>query len=166
MKVVWRRCASTVASSATSSSSSAKDKYTRGVWVSFTLDAAISQVSWHHKGDYLVALSPLALGGKAISVHQISKAVSQFPYAKSPGRIQGVQFHPFLPCLLVVTQQQVKLYHLVQQMLVKTLLSGCKWLSSVAIHPSGDHIIVGSFDRRVVWFDLDLGASLQDFEIP
>lgn len=158
MKVSWHRSAATPASSS-SVRANAKDKYVRGPRVHFSLDASIAQVSWHHKGDYLVVLSPLAQGGRAISVHQVSKAKSQFPFAKSPGRVQAVRFHPFLPCLLVVTQQQVKLYHLVEQKLVKTLLSGCKWLSSVDIHPSGDHLIVGSYDRRVVWFDLDLGAT-------
>ena len=51
------------------------------------------------------------------------------------------------------------MYHLVEQKLVKRLLSGCKWLSSVDIHPSGDHIILGSYDRRVVWFDMDLSST-------
>lgn len=27
------------------------------------------------------------------------------------------------------------------------------------VHPSGDHVIVGSLDRRMVWFDLDLSAT-------
>lgn len=46
-----------------------------------------------------------------------------------------------------------------EQKLVKKLLSGCKWLSSIDVHPSGDHILLGSYDRRVVWFDLDLSAT-------
>jgi ribosome biogenesis protein ERB1 len=27
------------------------------------------------------------------------------------------------------------------------------------IHPSGDHIVAGSYDRRVVWFDLNLSST-------
>ena len=27
------------------------------------------------------------------------------------------------------------------------------------IHPGGDNLILGSYDRRVCWFDLDLSAS-------
>ena len=68
-------------------------------------------------------------------------------------------FHPSRPYLFVVTQQHVKLYHLVEQKLVKRLLSGCKWLSSIDVHPSGNHVIIGSYDRRVVWFDLDLSST-------
>lgn len=26
------------------------------------------------------------------------------------------------------------------------------------VHPSGDHVLIGSYDRRVVWFDLDRGG--------
>jgi ribosome biogenesis protein ERB1 len=53
----------------------------------------------------------------------------------------------------------VKVYHLLEQKLVKRLLSGCKWLSSIDIHHSGDHVIVGSYDRRLVWFDMDLSST-------
>lgn len=45
------------------------------------------------------------------------------------------------------------------QMLVKKLISGCKWISCIDVHPSGDHLIVGSYDRRVAWFDLDLSST-------
>lgn len=27
------------------------------------------------------------------------------------------------------------------------------------MHPSGDHLIVGSLDRRMIWFDLDLSHT-------
>lgn len=27
------------------------------------------------------------------------------------------------------------------------------------VHPSGDHLIVGSLDRRMIWFDLDLSNT-------
>lgn len=48
---------------------------------------------------------------------------------------------------------------LINQMLVKKLISGCKWISCIDVHPSGDHLIVGSYDRRVAWFDLDLSST-------
>lgn len=84
---------------------------------------------------------------------------SQAPFKKAPGKIQSFSFHPSLPFFFVVTQQHVKVYHLVEQKLIKRLLSGCKWLSSIDIHPSGDHVILGSYDRRVVWFDMDLSST-------
>ena len=30
-------------------------------------------------------------------------------------------------------------------------------ISSLDVHHSGDHLVVGSLDRRMIWFDLDLG---------
>lgn len=38
----------------------------------------------------------------------------------------------------------------------KKLVSGAQINSCMAIHPLGDNIIVGTHDRRVCWFDLDL----------
>ena len=34
-----------------------------------------------------------------------------------------------------------------------------KWISSFDIHPGGDNLIVGTYDRRVTWFDMDLSAK-------
>ncbi len=118
----------------------------------------VTHVAWHYKGDYLAVLSPTA-GAQAVSIHQLSKAKTQFPFSKSPGKVQALSFHPSRPYIFIVTQQHVKLFHLVEQKLVKKLVSGCKWLSSIDVHPSGDHVIVGSYDRRVVWFDLDLSST-------
>ena len=53
----------------------------------------------------------------------------------------------------------MKVYNLKSQTLVKTLVTGCKWISSLAVHPGGDNIIVGSYDRRLCWFDLDLSTK-------
>ena len=74
---------------------------------------------------------------------QLSKGNTQRPFSKSPGIVQAVKFHPSRPFLFVVTQQHVKIYHLVEQKLIKKLMSGCKWLSSIDVHPSGDHIVLG-----------------------
>ena len=59
----------------------------------------------------------------------------------------------------MATQQHVKVFHLVEQKLMKKLLSGCKWISCMSAHESGDHIVLGSYDRRLVWFDLDLAST-------
>ena len=54
------------------------------------------------------------------------------------------------------TQAYVRLYNLSEQKLIKTLMPGIKWISSMSVHPSGDHIIVGGYDRKLCWFDLEL----------
>ena len=32
-------------------------------------------------------------------------------------------------------------------------------LSTIDIHPRGDNLIAGSYDKRVLWHDLDLSAT-------
>jgi hypothetical protein len=81
---------------------------------------------------------------------QLSKGKTQCPFTRSPGDVQCVSFHPSRPFLFVATQTAVKVYHLIEQKLVKKLLTACKWISSIDMHPSGDHVIIGSYDRRCV----------------
>jgi ribosome biogenesis protein ERB1 len=119
----------------------------------------VAAVKWHKKGDYFLTVSPKAMAASVL-IHQLNKATSQQPFSKNKGgEVQRACFHPNKPFLFVATKENIRVYHLVKQSLVKRLLSGCKWISSMDIHPSGDHIIVGSLDRRMVWFDLDLSAT-------
>ena len=127
------------------------------LYMEFTDD--VKCAAWHYKGDYIVTLTVNNAESKAVAVHQLSKGKTQHPFKKSPGRVQTVCFHPSRPFLIVVTQVHVKLYHLIEQRQMKKLMSNCKWLSSIDVHSSGDHLIVGSYDRRVVWFDLDLSST-------
>lgn len=41
--------------------------------------------------------------------------------------------------------------------MVKKLASGVRWYSCLDLHPKGDNLITGSYDRKLNWFDLDLG---------
>ncbi|WFD20799.1 Ribosome biogenesis protein erb1 [Malassezia caprae] len=134
----------------------------RGVCVRIDLGTLVpKQVCWHARGDYLATVCPEA-GGRAVLMHQVSKHRSQAPFrrTKRSGRsslaVQAVCFHPTRPHLFVATQRYVRVYDLLQQALVKTLQPGVRWISSMDVHPSGEHLLVGSYDRRVLWFDLDL----------
>jgi ribosome biogenesis protein ERB1 len=118
----------------------------------------MSKIRWHVKGDYFVSISPKA-GAPSVLIHQLSKGNSQQPFSKAKGEAQDACFHPNKPFLFVASQQHVRVYHLVKQAMVKRLISGCRWISSLDIHKSGDHLIVGSLDRRMVWFDLDLSST-------
>jgi len=117
-----------------------------------------THVQWHRKGDYFVTVSPKA-GAAAVLIHQLSKAASQQPFGKVKGEIQLACFHPQKPFLFVASKEHVRVYHLVKQMMVKRLMSGCRHISSLDVHGSGDHVVVGSLDRRLVWFDLDLANT-------
>jgi len=118
----------------------------------------MASVKWHRKGDYFVTVSPKA-GAAAVLIHQLSKVNTQQPFRKTKGEVQLACFHPNKPFLFVASQQHVRIYHLVKQAMVKRLVSGCRWISSMDVHSSGDHLIVGSLDRRMVWFDLDLSST-------
>jgi ribosome biogenesis protein ERB1 len=89
----------------------------------------------------------------------LTKASSQSPFKKSPGIVQKVLFHPLKPFLFVATQKSIRVYNLVKQTLIKKLLPGAKWISSIDVHPQGDNLIVGTFDKRIHWFDMDLSTK-------
>lgn len=119
---------------------------------------SIKQVTWHHKGDYFASVMP---NGKhrSVVIHQLSKRQSQVPFKKSKGLVQKVLFHPTKPYFFVATQRYVRVYNLVKQELAKKLLCTCRYISSIAIHPKGDNVIVGSFDNKLSWFDLDMSGK-------
>ena len=79
---------------------------------------------------------------------------------------QVVSWHPSRPVLFVATQTQVKVFDLINQQLIKTLRSGARWISSMAVHASGDHVIIGSYDRRLCWFDLGEHAAPAAYQLP
>lgn len=107
-------------------------------------------------------------------MHQISRRHSQAPFKKVKGQVQLVLFHPTKPHFFVAvraspcpaywapltlfsqTQRYVRMYNLAEQTLLKTLTPGIRWISSMDVHPSGDHLIVGGYDRKLCWFDLEL----------
>lgn len=113
----------------------------------------------------------------SVWIHQTSKRHSQAPFKKVKGSVQRVAFHPLKPHFFVAvrrisfsiltlpietcqqTQRYVRIYDLSAQELIKTLMPGIRWISSLDIHPSGDHLIVGGYDRRLCWFDLDLSSK-------
>ena len=116
---------------------------------------SVMKVTWHRKGDYLATLTHGGAKKKAVIIHQVSTQSSRAPFSKDVS-IQAIRFHPSKPFFFVASQTNIRVYNLQRQTLVKKLLSGAKWISSMSIHPKGDHVIVGTYDRRLVWFDLDL----------
>ncbi|KAJ9062642.1 Ribosome biogenesis protein erb1 [Entomophthora muscae] len=129
-----------------------------GIVLTVSHSTTVKQVVWHRKGDYFATVSPKD-GGSAIMIHQLSKHQSQRPFRKLKGAIQKVVFHPTQPHFVIATQRFVRVYNLQLQTLEKTLITGSQWVSSLDVHPQGDNIIVGSYDRRLNWFDMDLSSK-------
>ncbi|KAF8485024.1 BOP1NT-domain-containing protein [Russula ochroleuca] len=115
----------------------------------------VKHVAWHRKGDYFATVS--SGGGQGgVWIHQVSRRHSQAPFKKIKGSVQLVLFHPSKPHFFVATQRYVRIYNLAEQKLLKMLIPGIRWISSMDVHPSGDHLIVGGYDRKLCWFDLEL----------
>lgn len=132
-----------------------------GCRLSIATDGDVRQLTWHAKGNYCAAVSPKA---KAASnqclIHALNQQKSMRPFAKiKGGLVQSCAFHPTKPHFLVATMRNVRIYDLLAQRQLKLLISGAKWISSVSVHPSGDHVVVGSYDRRIVWWDLDFASK-------
>ena len=132
--------------------------FAHGVAITLTHVAPVRSVAWHRRGDYVAIATPAAPTGQVL-VHQLTKRATQCPFGKSAGAVQAVLWHPTKPRLFIAGQRSIRIYDLVAQELVATLESGVQWISSLGIHPSGDHVLAGSYDARTVWFDTDLGAT-------
>ncbi|GAB5362960.1 hypothetical protein AAMO2058_000843200 [Amorphochlora amoebiformis] len=112
---------------------------------------------WHHKGDYLASASQDS-SKLSVQIHRTSQTKTHLPFSKSKGYVQAVAFHPSKPFFFVATKRHVRVYNLSKQEMVKKLQCPARWISSLAIHPLGDNLIVGSYDCRVCWYDMDLSA--------
>ncbi|GMG20355.1 unnamed protein product [Ambrosiozyma monospora] len=122
--------------------------------------STIKKISWHRRGDYFVTVSPDGGNRASVLIHQLSKHASQSPFRKSKGIIMDAKFHPSKPNLIVMSQRYIRIYNLQFQQLEKKLLPGARWLSCLDIHPrGGDHILAASYDKRVLWHDLDLSST-------
>lgn len=135
-----------------------KEQAMLGISAVIQCRTTVKKLSWHRKGDYFVTVSPDSKN-TAVLIHQLSKHLSQSPFKKSKGIIMDAKFHPFKPQLFVASQRTVKIYDLAQQVLIKKLMPGARLLSSIDIHPRGDNLIASSYDKRVLWHDLDLSAT-------
>ncbi|GLC45419.1 Ribosome bioproteinsis protein 1 [Pleodorina starrii] len=118
----------------------------------------VQSLSWHSRGDYFASVAP-AGNTQAVVVHQLSRGASQNPFRKNRGRVVRVAFHPSKPFFFVATQNHVRVYNLAKQALAKKLIGGGGSISCLAVHPSGDHVLVGSDDKRVAWYDMDLSTK-------
>lgn len=134
-----------------------EDTEKRGRMLRIEHPRPLRMVTWHHKADYFATVGKDSTGG-TVAIHRLSKRSSQLPFKKKTAGVQTVRFHPTRPFFFVATMHSVRIYNLAAQEAVKTLKPGVRWISSLEIHSSGDHVLVGSYDKRMCWFDLDLST--------
>ncbi|KAL8738772.1 MAG: hypothetical protein Q9190_007954 [Brigantiaea leucoxantha] len=128
-----------------------------GVLLKATLRSTIKVISWHRRGDYLSTVSPKGQSS-AIAIHTLSKHQTQLPFRRLRGLPQTASFHPLKPIFFVATQRTIRSYDLSKQALLKTITPGARWISSFDVHAQGDNLIVGSYDKRLLWHDLELSV--------
>lgn len=128
-----------------------------GCRIVIATDGDVQKLTWHGKGNYCAAVSPKAKApSNQCIIHALVAQKSSRPFAKvKGGQVQSCAFHPTKPHFFVATKTSVRVYDLQKQAQLKQLVSGAKWIASLTVHPSGDHVVAGSYDRRIVWFDLD-----------
>ena len=128
-----------------------------GVLVKIALRKSVKVISWHRRGEYFATVSP-AGESAAVAIHTISKHLTQYPFRRLKGLPQTARFHPSKPIFFVATQRMIRSYDLSKQILLKILQPGARWISSFDVHPGGDNLIVGSYDKRLLWHDLELST--------
>ncbi|KAK4162137.1 putative cytosolic ribosome biogenesis protein [Cladorrhinum sp. PSN259] len=126
-----------------------------GVLVRITVRSTVKVINWHRRGDHFATVSPEGQRS-SVAIHTLSKHLTQIPFRKLHGIAQTAAFHPSKPIFFVATMRTIRCYDLQKLELIKIVQPGAKWISSIDIHPGGDNLIVGSYDRRLLWHDLDL----------
>lgn len=139
----------------------------QGIAVLIHLGYTAKTLSFHSAGNHFVTICPATTvpASQAIAIHTIAKHQTQLPFRKrlkGGGTPQAAHFHPSKPVLFVANQRVIRAYDLTRQSLLKIIQPGARWISSFDIHPTSsstagsDNLIVGSYDRRLLWMDLDL----------
>ncbi|CAK9147353.1 unnamed protein product [Ilex paraguariensis] len=118
----------------------------------------VSSIEWHRKGDYFSTVMPSG-ESRAVLIHQLSKKLTQRIPFKLHGLPVSAAFHPTRSMFFISTKKNVRVYDLLKQKPIKKLETGVREVSSIAIHPGGDHVIVGSREGKLCWFDMDLSSQ-------
>lgn len=154
-------CASSVKSAFSWTSSFNDDD--SGIRLSIPLPATATSIAWHGKGDYFAVLCPMAASlSSRISVHQLTRRATQLPFRRLGGSTpRAISFFSTQPSFAIATDRSVRIYDLVRQQLTRRLQPSVRHISGMAVHHSGDHLLISSLDRAAQWFDLD--GSLTPF---
>ncbi|PKA45813.1 Ribosome biogenesis protein BOP1 like [Apostasia shenzhenica] len=124
------------------------EKYA-GIWLKHS--KVVTTVDWHRKGDYFTT-------SRSVLLHQLSKKQTHNPFKKLRGLAVSAIFHPTRSIFFISTKNHVRVYDLLKSKLISKLETGLHEVSSIAIHPGGNNLLVGSKDGKICWFDMDLSS--------
>ncbi|KAB7493858.1 Ribosome biogenesis protein BOP1-like protein [Armadillidium nasatum] len=131
-----------------------ENEWQRGYRVVLDHFKEVREIVWHRQGDYFATLMPEGIH-RSVILHQLSKWRSQLILGKLKGRVQRVLFHPKEPLLFVATQASVHIFNLKRQCRIKKVQANCRYISCIAVHPGGEHFVIGGYDRKVNWFEME-----------
>jgi ribosome biogenesis protein ERB1 len=114
-------------------------------------------VDIHHKRDFVLLTTAKADDSRKIDVISLSKCSGTVIQVKAKTKIQKCTFHSSKPLIFIMTQNHIFIYELQKQATKKKLVTGAAGLTDLALHKTGDHLLVATSDARVLWFDLDSG---------
>jgi len=124
----------------------------------------VEQVSWHRSGDWFASITRVSTSTSRVLVHRLTRHQTQSPWAKPLGLVKAVLFHPQEAFLFVMTPRSIRCWSLQTMALVKRMLSPAKDFCALSVHPSGSHLLAGSSDLKVCWYELDAGAQPRTFK--
>jgi len=124
----------------------------RGLTISQKL--CFKTVTWHHLGDCLASVGT-DNRSQSVILHEITRKTSFAIFKALDTKIIRVIFHPSKPLIFMATEKEILIHDLIKKGIVRKLFSNCCSLTSLAIHPLGHHLITGSEDKKVCWYDLD-----------
>lgn len=160
--LVWNSETSYLSPIDNSSAEKNSEKY---VYATVQHASSIRSVQWHRRGDYLATLVKSAENQhELLAIHQLSKRLSQYPLVKAPTQAREIAFHPARPQLFILAKSSVRVFDLSKRTQIRKLNVPVDGASSLAVHSSGDHLIVGggidsSMHSVLCWFDLDAGSD-------
>lgn len=137
---------------------SSDPNYEKGLRLRIDANRCIDQFTWHPRGDYFSIVMPDARS-LAVVIGHIGLHKSQYPFKRAKYDFTRVAFHPKSSKLFAADDRNVIIYDMKKKEITKKLQTGLKSTSCIAIHPKGDNLILGSYDPRIVWFDVDLSTK-------
>ncbi|CAN1175029.1 Ribosome biogenesis protein BOP1 homolog [Linum perenne] len=118
----------------------------------------VSSVEWHRRGDYFSTIMPADILFRFL-IHQLTKKLTERLPFKLKGLAVSSVFHPTRSIFFAVTKKDIRVYDLLKGKLIKKLEPSLREISSIAIHPGGDNLIVGTREGKLAWFDMDLSSK-------
>jgi len=90
-------------------------------------------------------------------LHNLNEYESHIPFRKISGKVISAMFHPHKPLFYLALQHEIRIYDLLKKELFNKLSCGTV-VTNLAIHPTGDHLLVGYEDERICWYDLKMSS--------